>query len=416
MQTLTPGSFLKLENSDSVEALKFTARRLAEHTANVVKENLQPSALAGLASNLWEKAEYVARETEQRRLREIFTENFTERFRELKPEVSLAEALISEVLSAASIVENNSPATANTPAPEIVEKSEGGMTINENAFSASPRAATDVTEVEGKRDEFLGFVKTDEPFTTAPAAETESVATTEPEKIQTIDAPAAETSKPEEESAETQEQTKSETEKITAERKVSAENANAEKSPPAAKAPAEIVSQTGNANKSNALQTGAKEPFEFGKCTINLNLTLLPSSGERASRKAIVSASSHGSPPEIEFLEIKEGEDLTEIAELVRGKLAKYKNGLPAKYIEQLRQSKTKPAKKSPTVRTPLAVPTKTTANEPKVEKTIGVQKSEQESIVETAKPETDVPAASSAFAPTVSTPIAANEIQGSLF
>ena len=51
-------------------------------------------------------------------------------------------------------------------------------------------------------------------------------------------------------------------------------------------------------------------------------------------------------PPEIEFLEISEGEDLTEIAALVRDKLERFKQTLPAKYIEQLRASKTKTAKK----------------------------------------------------------------------
>ncbi len=62
MQTLTAGSFLNLENAESVEALKYTARRLAEHTATVATaENMQPAALENLALQLWNKAEYVAR-------------------------------------------------------------------------------------------------------------------------------------------------------------------------------------------------------------------------------------------------------------------------------------------------------------------------------------------------------------------
>jgi len=64
MQTLTAGSFLNLENAGAVEALKFTARRLAEHTANVVAENLNAMSLENLANNLWERAEYITRETE----------------------------------------------------------------------------------------------------------------------------------------------------------------------------------------------------------------------------------------------------------------------------------------------------------------------------------------------------------------
>lgn len=375
MQTLTPGSFLKLENSEDVEALKFTARRLAEHTANVVAENLPPAALAELASNLWEKAEYVARETERRRLREIFTENFTVRFRELKPEISLADALISEVLSSSATIENGGSAAANTPAPEVIESGETETVMPENASFVSPQQA-DETEAQEKRDEFLGFVKTDEPFPATTAAEAEAVATIvsgegEQEIIQTADETVSETSK-------------SENEQNTAESKILAESASAEKQPPvAAKVPAENDSQVGNANKTSALQTKTKEPFEFGKCTISLNLILLPSSAGESKRKAIVSASSHNQPPEIEYLEITEGEDLTEIAELVRGKLARFKNTLPAKYIEQLRQSKTKSAKKAAPAKastTTVAALDKPEVIQANVEKTSGSQSAQSSS------------------------------------
>jgi len=69
MKILSSGSFLNLENAESVEALKFTARRLAEHSTGAVKENLNAQQLENLALQLWQKAEYVARETERRRLR-----------------------------------------------------------------------------------------------------------------------------------------------------------------------------------------------------------------------------------------------------------------------------------------------------------------------------------------------------------
>ena len=110
MQTLTAGSFLNLENSETVEALKFTARRLAEMTTAVVAENLNAEALKNLANDLWQKAEYVARETERRRLHEIFVENFCERFRELKPEVSKAEITSLEVQQNISAASNNDSA------------------------------------------------------------------------------------------------------------------------------------------------------------------------------------------------------------------------------------------------------------------------------------------------------------------
>ncbi len=106
MQTLTAGSFLNLENDRAVEALKFTARRLAEHSASVITENLNAASLENLARSLWEKAEYLTREPERRRLQEIFTQNFSERFRDLKPEVFLAENSSFETESNASNAEN----------------------------------------------------------------------------------------------------------------------------------------------------------------------------------------------------------------------------------------------------------------------------------------------------------------------
>ena len=418
MQTLTAGSFLNLENQGNVEALKFTARRLAEHTAAVVAENLPPAALANLSDNLWEKAEFVARETERRRLREIFTENFTERFRELKPESSLADGLVSEVLSAASTIENGGSATANAPASEIVEDGESKTAATENASSDSPLQAEKI-EVQENCDEFLGYVKTDEPFVAATVEEAKTMATTTVSSnvgqkiIQSADSPISETSK-------------SENEQSIAEQDISAEIASAEKSPPsaAAKVPAGNNSQTSNANKTNALEKDAKEPFEFGRCTINLNLVLLPSSGNSASRKAIISASSHGFAPEIEFLEIKEGENLTEIAELVRGKLAAFKNGLPAKYIEQLRQSKTNRAKKAaPAKASTAAASDKSEADQSNIEKTSGSQTAQSpgskngESRTEVAATNETAAAKPSAMPTAVPpSPPAANNLQPSLF
>ncbi len=414
MQTLQAGSFLNLENSESVEALKFTARRLAEHTAAVVAENLPPAALANLASNLWEKAEYVARETERRRLREIFAENFTERFRELKPDTTPADDLLSKVLSTTAATENIGSAD-NAPALENVEESQSETAAGaERESSASPQQ-TEKIEVRENRDEFLGFVKTDEQYVAVPGAGTLD-ADARNETVQATTQAA---------SGSASETSKSENKQKTAEREISAENANAEKSSPvaAAKVPAVNSSQAAGAGKTNALQTETKEPFEFGKCTINLNLTLLPSSADDGNRRrAIISASSHGSPPEIEFLEIVDGENLTEIAELVRGKLAGFKNGLPAKYIEQLRQSKTNSAKKTAPAKTSIA-PTKPETNQSNLEKTSGSQSAQnssgnkEESQIEiTVTKETEAVQSVSTVAVIPQSVTAANNVQPSLF
>ncbi len=430
MQTLPAGSFLNFENAANLEALKFTARRLAEHTANVAAaENFNALWLENLANNLWDKAEYVTLDVERRSLREIFLENFRERFRELKPEASPAQNSVAEVLSSASTIENSG---LIDNAPEITEGGKSECATDESAFSVSLAVDADATESQEKRDEFLGFVKTDEPFSaTQEVAETGRATTNAPndaerETVDATNATFSETLKLENKSAAGREATNSESEKVNAGIEVSAKSANNEKLPPvAATVVAKNNSETESANKNGANKTETKEPFEFGKCTVSLNLILLPSSAGDNKRKAIVSASSHNLPPEIEFLEISEGENLTEIADLVRDKLARFKNTLPAKYIEQLRASKTKSLKKPAPAKglTSVAAPAKPDSNQTTVEETSSAQSAQNSSGIETEQSRTEITATKETVSalPTTSAVVsqsvtAANNVQPSLF
>lgn len=413
MQTLTVGSFLNLENAENVEALKFTARRLAEMTtATATAENLNAEALKNLANDLWQKADYVARETERRSLREIFVENFCDGFRELKPEVSKAEITNVEVQQNISAASNNDWAVQQLP-----------VMVESVSMPDLPQDVT--TEAQEKKDEFLGFVKTDEPFVELLATETNAAATaampTVPETTEQETIKAA----PEEESV--------------ADEKVSPENPNeinsqstavavpvadAKDNPPAASAVKTVATAPKSAD-------ALKEPFEFGKCTVNLNLTLLPSVGDGRGRRAIVSAASHNLPPEIEFFEIGEGEDLTEIVALVSGKLARFKQTLPAKYIEQLRASKTKTVKKPTTMKPAATVGAATVAaatvaapTKPEIAEANGGQQTQNSSAPETEKAKAEITATKENLAaqpaPVAAVPqsqvAAANNVQPSLF
>jgi len=261
MQTLTAGSFLNFENDGAVEALKFTACRLAEHTVTVVTaENLNAASIKNLANNLWNKAEYVTRETERRRLHEIFVENFCERFRELKPEVAQADNSGSEVLSAGSTI-GNADLVKQSLAPEITECRRSECPTAESVTSVSPQG--EATEVEGKRDEFLGFVKTDEPFAATSIAETEAATITAPDEAAPKNEFVTETSKWENKYV-AHGATNSENERVAAVTEVSAENPNVEKSQPAATVATENNSQAVSANKNSTnAATDTKEPFEF---------------------------------------------------------------------------------------------------------------------------------------------------------
>lgn len=423
MQTLTAGSFLNLENDSTVESLKHTARRLAEHTAAVVGENFNALALENLANSLWQKAEYVTRETERRRLHQIFVENFSERFRELKPEVAEAQKSEPNISPAEATIENAD--SVEQPLATLIAESGEAVcaTAGENAsLSVSPEESAAV--VEGKRDEFLGFVESSEPFGDAQATDANAEA----------DAQLAEPSKSENQSsveitnstnqpADTADQSAS----PTSENSIVAKT-DATVSASAGSKSATTTQATASAGKNgvSAVATDGREPFEFEKCTINLNLTLLPAELGKSARKVIVGAASHNLPPEIEFLEVMEGDDLTQIAHLVREKLARFRQTLPVKYIEQLRASKAKSAKKAaPTKATVAATtaPTRVEINQSNKTKESGEQNAPETKRAATEKTQSeaateknDTSASTTAPMPTANQSGAGNNIQGSLF
>ena len=410
MQTLQTGSFLNLENDSIVEALKFTARRLAEHSGSVIAENLNAPSLENLANNLWEKAEYVARETERQRLKQIFVENFTERFRELKPDISATD---NSSFEPRILTTETTDSIDKSPAPEIIEP--GESVTDENALSSATSKET-TTVVQRNSDEFLGFVENEESTAQASTAESETkISNASEETAQNAHETISETLKPENHQA--VDETPGAENKIAAQTETSVTKPNDVKPQTAAKSEPSAMS----ASKNNQPATNVKEPFDFEKCTINLNLSLLPTESGSSRRKAIISAASHDLPPEIDFLEIAEGEDLKQIADTVLEKLARFKQTLPVKYIEQLRASKTTSAKKSKNAKA-NTVPTQSITNKSDNEKLSGEQNVQEEKNVETKETQSATKAnenkttASSEFVPTANQTVAANEIQQSLF
>ncbi len=206
------------------------------------------------------------RETERRRLREIFVENFCEGFRELKPRGLKGEITNVEVQQNISSAGKNDSTVQSPVEVETV---------------SMPDSTESATEVEVKKDEFLGFVKTDEPFVESLATETNAeTILTVPETTEQVTITAAPEDEP------------------VADEKKSTEHPNEVKSQSTAVA-ASVADAKDNPPPASAVKTGAtgpkpadaaKEPFEFGKCTVNLNLTLLPSVGDGRGRRAIVSA------------------------------------------------------------------------------------------------------------------------------
>lgn len=356
MQTLQTGSFLTLEKTAAVEALKFTARLLAEHTEKVVKENLNAQQLENLANNLWQKAEYVTRETERRKLQQIFVENFTERFRELKPDFDTLTAVIADSFN-----------RENTP--EKIEEKREQIVIQETTSQTEQ-----TSQIHAQKDEFLGLVKTDE-ILSEPATEERETEGAAPEEIRQIVADSEVETKTEgvktQNESGTAETSIPESSEVSEETNIIKENIKAD----GLQTTAQNNSRTENLVKSGTSVSEAKEPFEFGKCTVSLNLTLLPCTGREASRKVIISTASHALTPEIEYLEIGMGEDIEQIASLIKDKLSRFRGTLPVKYIEQLRASKTMTAKTNQTTKSASSTSLSTEKSALGGEKTSGEQK-----------------------------------------
>lgn len=395
MQTLQAGSFLTLENDGSLEALKFTARLLAEHTEKVVKENLNAQQLENLANNLWQKAEYVTRETQRRRLQQIFVENFTERFLELKPDFDALTAVIADSFN-------------QEHAPKKVEDKNEQIITQENSSSTEQ-----TSEAHAQKDEFLGLVKNDE-ILGEPATEERETEAATPEEIRQIVADSEAETKTEivktKNESGTAETTIPEGGEVIKEPETVLEKSKVE----GLQTTAQNNSRTENLVKSGTAVLEAKEPFEFGKCTVSLNLTLLPCFGNEASRKVIISAVSHALAPEIEYVEIEMGEDLEQIAALVKDKLSRFRGTLPVKYIEQLRASKTKATKTNQTKSAPIE---KSLSNG---EKTSGEQKmssaTHSQSEVKSAEQTTENESKTNLSVGAVPPPVANERVQPSLF
>ncbi len=389
MQTLTDGSFLNLENASTVEALKFTAARLAEHTASVVAGKINIPSLNNLASNLWEKAEYVARDTERRQLRQIFVENFVERLCELKPDARATNS-VSETTPDSSSTENGD--SKQTPETEITGGDENKNAPPEDVSSLDGQSAT---------DEFLGFVKSDEPFQDSSGERFETPDAAEkaplPEVQNPVDSQPVVTEATE--SAESEPKTAQESAEIAAEKpNLENQTAELESKLPEAKTAEAAKSQTvvaaKNESASGAVKSGSNaqnstEPFEFEKCTININLSLLPAGSDGGTRNIILSAASHGLPPEIDFLEINTGDDLTAITDLVRQKFVRFKQSLPVKYIERLRASKNKLAAGKSVGNAKAASPVEPPANNLSSAKKESGEQSAQAKVAEIDKAET---------------------------
>lgn len=295
MEILSAGAFINLENQEKIEQLKFTAAELAN--AAMETEGFAGDEESGrrLALEFWQGLEYMCRETEELAIKNIFTNHFLDRLRELRP--------------------IHPTATIELP--------------QDQAQIVTQPIDDDIKPV----DEFLGVVET----TDNEMIQTEADETS----IQTKDFSILENDSSQEREVRTTENNSSES--------VENQSSPAEEQPEKV-AQAQEKSVEAKTTISN-LTLPEKEPYQWGKCTVTATIQLLPAGDDGAtSRKAVLSVRTHDFAPQISLVELA-GNNLTaEIAPELEKVLAKYQSDLPAKVMDKLKKEKTAAKKTAPKI------------------------------------------------------------------
>ena len=294
MEILSAGAFINLENQEKIEQLKFTAAELAN--AALATEGFAGDEESGsrLALEFWQGLEYMCRETEELAIKNIFTNHFLDRLRELRP--------------------IHPTATIELP--------------QDQAQIVAQPIDDDIKPV----DEFLGVVET---------TDNEMIQTEEDEtSMNTNDFSILENDSSLEREVRTTENNSSES--------VENQSSPAVEEQPEKVAPAQEKSVEAKRAVSN-LALPEKEPYQWGKCTVTATIQLLPAVDDGAiSRKAVLSVRTHDFAPQISLVELA-GNNLTaELAPELEKVLAKYRTDLPAKVMDKLKKEKTAAKKTAP--------------------------------------------------------------------
>ena len=295
MEILSSGSFINLENQEKIEQLKYTANELANAASSTAGFVNQEDAASKLALEFWQGLEYMCRENEQAAIQNIFTGEFLERLRELRP-----AAIIPEV-------------TPTDETPEIVPEQ---------------TSQTFTTE-----DEFLGVLE----------PEHQEIAVVEnTAEIQEIPLSAELSNSTENASIENQqiEAVKNES-NLTQTEEVVSQTAE----------PKSLGDEAENKEieVSGSLSLPEKEPYQWGRCTVTATIQLLPEGADgTAVRKAVFSVRTHDFAPQISLVELA-GNNLTaEIMPELEKVLAKYQSDLPLKVMDKLKKEKTTAKRNAP--------------------------------------------------------------------
>jgi hypothetical protein len=296
MEILNSGSFINLENQEKIEQLKYTAIELANAASSTADFTNEEEAASKLALEFWQGLEYMCRESERGAIQNIFTGEFLEQLRQLRP-----GAIISEI-------------QPSDETPEIV-----------------PEQTSQTVSAE---DEFLGVL----------APENQDFAAVEnKDEIQEI--PVSE-----------EVLTSTEIDLTETGKSESVEFAENESDPAQSE---EIVSQIAETKSpGDGVETEAglslpeKEPYQFNKCTVTATIQLLPEIENSETRKAVLSVRTHDFAPNISLVEVSANNLTAALAPEIEKVLAQYQSDLPFKVMDKMKKEKAAPKRNTPKVST----------------------------------------------------------------
>ena len=276
-----------------IEQLKFTAAELAN--AAMETEGFAGDEESGrrLALEFWQGLEYMCRDTEEAVIKNIFTNHFLDRLRELRP-------------------------------------IQPTMTIELPPDSAQIVTQPIYNDIKPE-DEFLGVIETTEIELIQTEADETSIQMKDFSSLENDSFQQTEVKTTIDAASESAQDKSSFTEEIV------------ENIEPAQEKTFETKTTVSN------LSLPEKEPYQFSKCTVTTTIQLLPVGDDGAtSRRAVLSVRTHDFAPQISLVQLA-GNNLTaELAPELEKVLAKYQSELPAKVMDKLKKEKTAAKKTAP--------------------------------------------------------------------
>lgn len=320
MEILSSGSFINLENQDKIEQLKYTAHELANAASSTAGFVNEEDAAQKLALEFWQGLEYMCRETEQTAIQNIFTGEFLERLRELRP-----VAIISAI-------------TPTDEMPKFVPEQTSQTVTAEDEFLGvlePEHQETDVIKNSGEKQEIQ--------ILTEDLTETEEI-----EAVEFVES--------ESDSTQLEEDINQITDSDTSEKEV----------------------ETKEVEVAGSLSLPEKEPYQFNKCTVTATIQLLPVIENSDSRKAVLSVRTHDFAPQYSLVEFSTNELTASLAPEIEKVLAKYQADLPFKVMDKMKKEKAAPKRNSPKISTETKSVSQTTV---KSKETVASQNTQPSTI-----------------------------------